>query len=128
MDKIVNVIFNLIANFLCKIASVTGLTYYQINIVVYYIIIPLTWFLLLDIYFQFYYLTLGFVIFLIGFFTGCRDFKSYSDWLFNKSYIFLNLFNRLGSNYHKSSVWICVFVPILIYLILFWKIINMEDN
>lgn len=111
-------IFKIVADSLSAIGRKTGLTYNEINIVVYYFIIPFTWLLLLDIIFEFHYLKFSFVIFCLGFIVGCRNFKEYSDWLFDKSVKFLNYFNRFGSNYISSSVWICVSIPILIYSIL----------
>lgn len=113
-----NFIFKIIANLLSNIGSKTGLTYNEINIIVYYFIIPFSWLLLLDIIFDFYYFKFSFAIFCIGFIVGCRNFKSYSNWLFEKSVTFLNYFNRFGSNYIVSSVWICVTIPILIYTVL----------
>lgn len=115
-------IFKLVADFLLKIAEQTGLTYYEINILVYYFFIPFTWFIMLDIIFNWHYLTVGFIVFSIGFFVGCRDFKKYSYWAFYKSVDFLNYFNKFGSNYYASSVWICVSIPIVIYVILFFLI------
>jgi len=113
-------IFNFVARSLYKIASKTGLTYNQINIIVYYFIIPFTWVCLVDIIIHMHYLKLSFAFFVIGFFVGCRNFRTYSDWLFNKSVVFLNYFNRFGSNYVASSVWICVAVPIMIYALLIY--------
>ena len=110
--------FNLVAQFLHQLAKLTNLTYNQINIIVYFAIIPLSWFLLLDLYFSGCYFTFGFVLFLIGFKVGCKNSREYSDELFVKSVHFLNYFNRFGSNYYKSSVWICVLLPILIYILL----------
>lgn len=114
----ITIIFNIIAQFLHQLAKWTNFTYNQINIIVYFAIIPLSWFLLLDLYFSGYFFTIGFLIFLTGFKVGCKNFREYSDELFMKSVHFLNYFNRFGSNYYKSSVWICVLLPILIYILL----------
>ena len=43
-------------------------------------------------------------------------------WLFDKSVLFLNYFDKYGSNYVASSVWICVSLPIAIYAILIFLI------
>ena len=111
-------IFNIIAKSLDKISAVTGYSYNEINILVYYFFMPFTWFLLLDLIFQFHVFKIIFVVFCFGFYVGCMDFKKYSDNLFHKSAIFLNYFNRFGSNYIASSVWICVIAPLLIYVLL----------
>ncbi|SDZ29697.1 hypothetical protein SAMN05444412_109154 [Rhodonellum ikkaensis] len=119
-----NKIFKIIAKLLSFIADKTKLTYNEINIIVYYLLIPFSWLCLLDIIFNFHHLKIAFVIFTIGFFVGCRDFKTYSDWLFAKSVSFLNYFNRYGSNYFASSVWICVSLPILVYGLLLFLILK----
>lgn len=116
----VNNIFKFVANSLYAIARKTGLTYNEINILVYYFFIPFTWLVLIDFIFSFHYLKMAFIVFSFGFFVGCRNFKTYSDWAFYKSVDFLNYFNRFGSNYYKSSVWICVALPLLIYISLIY--------
>ncbi len=111
-------IFRLVAESLLFIGRLTGRTYNEINVIVYYFIIPFTWLWMLDVILNVNYFKWSFLIFTIGFAAGCRDFRSYSDWLFHKSVDFLNYFNRYGSNYVKSSVWICVSLPLLIYMTL----------
>ena len=122
MNKI---IFKIVAYSLSFIGSKTGLTYNEINIIVYYFIIPFSWLCLLDSIFHIHYLKIVFVIFTLGFMVGCRNFKTYSDWLFNKSVSFLNYFNKYGSNYVASSVWICVSLSIVIYAILLYLAIKL---
>jgi hypothetical protein len=117
-------IFNIVARSLHNIALKTGLTYNQVNIIVYYFIIPFTWLCLLDIIFCTHYFKMSFAIFVFGFSVGCRNFRTYSDWLFNKSVVFLNYFNRFGSNYVASSVWICAAAPILVYSVLIYCAAN----
>jgi hypothetical protein len=113
-----NLIFNIVAGGLNLIASITGLTYEEINIIVYYFVIPLTYFILIDKYFKKHYLKIIFVIFSIIFFIAIRSFKEFSEWLFGKSALFLNSFNFLGLDYYYASVIICVFIVILVYIIL----------
>ena len=120
----VTLIFNFVANQLHILARKLNLTYNQINVIVYFFIIPLTWTILIDTYFESYFCTLLFIIFMLGFRVGCTNFKTYADLLFLKSVHFLNYFNRFGSNYYKTSVWICVLVPVLIYIFLFYLILN----
>lgn len=116
----IKLIFYLVANSLLFIARKTNLTYNEINILVYYFLIPFTWLWLADEIVDFHYFKIGFGIFVLGFISGCRNFKTYSDWLFAKSVGFLNYFNKFGSNYFASSVLICVSLPILIYIILIY--------
>jgi hypothetical protein len=120
----IKLIFNIVAKLLIKISSLTGFTYNEINILVYYFFIPFTWSVLLDIIFRFHFFKIAFAIFCLGFYSGCRSFRNYSDWLFDKSVVFLNYFNKFGSNYHASSVWICVTIPLLIYALLIFFIIK----
>lgn len=117
-----SVVFNIVAQALITLSRLTGFTYNEINVLLYYFIIPFTWMILLDSILNINYFKLAGFIFCIVFYAGCRDFRKYSDWLFFKSVIFLNFFNRFGSNYIKSSVWICVSLPILIYTILFYLV------
>ncbi len=111
-------IFKIVASSLSYISRKTGLTYNEINIIVYYFLIPFSWLFLLDIIFQFHYFKIGIVFYTLGFIVGCRNFKAYSDWLFGKSVSFLTYFNKLGISYITSSVWICVSLPLVIYAIL----------
>jgi hypothetical protein len=117
----IKIIFKIVASCLSLIGRKTGLTYNEVNIIVYYFIIPFSWMCLLDVIFQFHFFKLVFAIFTLGFIFGCRNFKTYSDWLFDKSVSFLNYF-KYGSNYVASSVWICVSLPVVIYIILIFLI------
>jgi hypothetical protein len=119
-----NLIFKIVAGLLYFTGRRIGLTYNEINIVVYYFLVPLSWLILLDMIFQFHYFKFTWIIFTTGFAIGCRNFRSYADWLFGKSVSFLNYFNRFGSNYVASSVWICVAVPIVIYSMLIFLLIK----
>ena len=119
----IKLIFNWVALGLFKIAQKTGRTYNEINIIVYYILIPLSWCALLDLYFQIYYLSLAFSLFSVGIILKTKNFRTASDYWFKKSVDFLNYFNRFGSNYFASSVWICVALPICIYLVLFYLLL-----
>ena len=117
-------IFKIVADTLLSIAKKTGLTYNEVNVILYYFVIPFSWFIMLDILFGFHYLTISSIIFTIGFVAGCRNFRAYSDWLFERSVAFLNYFNKYGSNYVKSSVWICLSLPVLIYAVLIFLILK----
>ncbi len=115
----VNKIFASVANVLKRVSKGTGLSYNELNVVVYYFIIPLTWCFLLDKIFGQHYLTMAGLMFGLGVFVGCENFRMFSDDLFYKSVRFLNRFNSFGSNYIVTSVWICVVIPLFIYVLLF---------
>jgi len=57
------------------------------------------------------------------------NFNNFSNELFSLSQDFLNVFNPLGSNYVKSSVIICVLLPIIITGVLIKKAyFNKQDD
>ena len=115
--RIISSIFRKVADVLIYGASVMDITYNEINIIVYYLLIPLTWTIMLDFYIgtPITTYTLIFIWFGIKIGTWGR-FREWSDWAFMCSVDFLNYFNRWGGNYVLNSVVICVFVPILVYV------------
>jgi hypothetical protein len=116
------VVFKIVFSFLSFLVRITGFSYNQINIILYFFCIPFSWLLLLDIIFHFHYLKIAFLSYSIGFLFTCRNFKTFSDHLFYRSVSFLNYFNKYGSNYFKSSVFFCVLIPLIIYFILIYII------
>jgi hypothetical protein len=109
---------------LLKLASMFKLSYHEINIILYFFVVPFSWFVMLDALFHLHYLKLSFAFFCIGFFTGCSDFKPFATSLYRKSVYFLLYFNRFGSNYIASSVLICLVIPICIYALLIYLLIQ----
>ena len=121
-----NVIFWITANLLNQIAKWTGMTYNEINIIVYYLIIPLTWTLMLDIIIGIPIFTPILILAWLYFFVKTRTNEGFRRWCdrgFKDSVEFLLWFKRIGWNYIVSSVIICVVVPIIIYGLLIWGII-----
>lgn len=118
-------IFAIVAGTEHIIAKLTGLTYNEVNIIVYYLIIPLTWTLMIDYLTKMPFLTpmiiIGWIIFL---WKDQKKFRDRCDWAFDKSVDFLLYFKKIGWNYIVSSVIICVVVPVLIYVELIYAIIN----
>lgn len=116
MKKIISIIFYVVMIVLRRLSACFGITYNAINIIVYYMLIPLSWTIMLDIYIQYPLFTYTLVVVWIGIMIGIRGkFITWSDWAYNKSVDFLNYFNRWGGNYVLNSVVICVVVPIAIY-------------
>lgn len=105
-------------------ARLFSLTYNQVNIILYYFLIPMSWLFLLGIVIDSHIGLIIYSAFSLGVFIGCGDFKKFSDRLFNFSARFLNSFGIVGSDYVKSSVIICVALPILIYITLIFLAIN----
>ena len=119
MKKIISIIFYVVMIVLRRLAACFSITYNAINIIVYYMLIPLSWTIMLDIYIQYPLFTYTLVVVWIGIMIGIRGkFITWSYWAYNKSVDFLNYFNRLGGNYVLNSVVICVVVPIAIYVTL----------
>ena len=118
-------VFAIVAGTEHIIAKLTGLTYNEVNIIVYYLIIPLTWTLMIDYLTEMPFLTpmiiIGWIIFL---WKDQMKFRDRCDWAFDKSVDFLLYFKKIGWNYIVSSVIICVVVPVLIYVELIYAIFN----
>lgn len=109
-----NEIFDLVYNFLKWLSSTTGLTYREVNILVYFFLIPslfvyLVGRLLRSKFPILVFLSLSLISILI-----IPDFERFSDRLFEKSVDFLEWFEIIGLNYIQASVIICVFIPILL--------------
>ena len=115
--KIVSSIFREIAEVLYKGASTIGITYNEINIIVYYLLIPLTWTIMLDFFIGTPIITYALIFIWFGIKIGTWGrFHEWSDWAFMRSVDLLYFFNRWGGNYVLNSVIICVLVPIVIYI------------
>jgi hypothetical protein len=110
-----NTLFNLVADWLRWIAAVSGLTYNEINIVVYYIVLPFVYVALVDRILRRHILKVGYVLFWVVLLCVIRDFRGFSDWLFQRSVEFLLLFGRFGLNYVAASVVVCVVLPGLVF-------------
>ena len=117
-------IFDRVVKILLGYARALKISYYAVNILLYYFIVPFSWLILLDMIFDFHYFKIGFALFSLGFFFYCKDFEAFSLNLYRRSVDFLNYFNRFGSNYVSSSVYICVLIPLLIYVGLIYLLVN----
>ena len=117
MRHLILVIFKKVAYALYNGASAIGITYNEINIIVYYLLIPLTWTIMLDFYISTPITTYALIFIWFGIKIGTWGrFREWSDWVFMRSVDFLNYFNRWGGNYVLNSVIICVLVPLFIYI------------
>jgi hypothetical protein len=114
-----NTIFKIVYIVLKKLSAATGLTYNEINIVVYYIIIPMIYFVMIDKIFKKHIFKIVFAC-VVATTVFLVDFKLFSDTLFAGSVRFLLWFKVIGWNYTVSSVIICVIVPILLFGVLFY--------
>jgi hypothetical protein len=116
--SVITVIFDKTAHVLQRMAQMLNLTYNQVNIIVYYMVVPCSWLIMLDFIIGCWPLTtvLWIVTCLIVWWCNRRDFSRWFDEMFRKSVDFLLWFRRIGWSYYKASVIICVAVPLLIYL------------
>lgn len=108
-------IFLIVQKSLEWIAKKTQLTYREVNIILYYFLIPFTWTLMIDYVFRLpFVLSIVYCLFSIIVFLSCKNFKKFCDQLFDKSIYFIESFG----NYYTFSVVLCVAVPIVIYIVL----------
>lgn len=113
-----NLVFTLVALALDWIASKTGLSYNEINIVAYYIALPLVYVALIDRILHRHLLKIIFSLSWVLILFSIKDFSAFSDTLFKWSVDFLMLFSVVGLNYVAASVVICVILPGIVFLIL----------
>ena len=118
-------IFAVVAGVEHVIAKLTGSTYNEVNIIVYYLLIPLSWTVMIDYLTKLPFLSPMFVFaWIVLLWKDPMKFRDRSDWAFMKSVDFLLWFKRIGWNYVVSSVIICVIIPILVYVELIYAIIK----
>lgn len=116
---IVNNIFGIVAYSLNVIAKRLHLTYNEINIIVYYLLIPLSWAVMIDHLIGMPILTGTVVCIWLGIFIATRHiFRMWCDWMFEDSVKFLRWFSHIGWNYITASVIICVVIPVGVYITL----------
>jgi hypothetical protein len=109
-------IFELVANVLYNGARMLGITYNELNIIVYIIIIPLVWAYMIDNAYKFHRIKLVYLLFLLLILGLGGTFETNCDRLFTICQRFLCLFYPIGINYTAASVIFCVVAPILIHI------------
>ena len=120
-------IFAVVAGLEHIVAKQTGATYNEVNIIVYYLLIPLSWTVMVDYITMLPFLTpMYIIVWVIFLWKDQMKFRDRCDWAFDRSVEFLLWFKKIGWNYVVSSVIICVVVPVLIYVELIWAIIKLE--
>ena len=125
MGRVVQNIFAIVASSLLWIGRKIGLTYNEVNIVFYYLLIPLSWTIMLDCLIMKPYGTSALLLIWLGILIATRHtFREWCDWAFQDSVDFLNWFNRWGGNYVLNSVIICVLVPLFVYGILIYLLMT----
>lgn len=103
-----NTVFLITVKILLIIASKLRLTYNEVNILIWYIILPVLWGALLSI--LLHTAILFIIVALYAIVLGC-NLRKCSDKLFQKSVQFLQQFNKIGLNYTQASVIVCLVLP-----------------
>jgi hypothetical protein len=117
-------IFGIVAGVEHVIAKLTGATYNEVNIIIYFLLIPLSWASMIDYITRLPLLSPMYLIaWIVFFWKDQMTFRDRCDWAFDKSVEFLLWFKKIGWNYVVSSVIICVVVPLFIYVELIYGII-----
>ena len=112
-------VFSIVYRTLIDLSAATGLSYNEINILVYYLIIPMMFFAMIDKIIGKHFFKIGLVVVWILILI-VTDFNEFSDGLFAASVKFLLMFESIGWNYTVSSVIICVLIPGVIFAALFY--------
>ena len=112
-------VFRIVYLILMQIAQITGLSYREINIIVYFFFIPMIYFVMIDKITKKHILRISLVIFslLVVF---IYDFHEFSDQLFVVAQEFLLSFELVGISYIASSVIFCVIIPVVIFFVLYY--------
>lgn len=110
----VSKLFWWVAKSLQSLARILHLSYNEINIIVYYLLIPLSWCIMLDCLIGMPITTLLLVAVWAVIFLKVKSFLEWCDKGFKLSQRFICFFGE----YVKYSVIICVFIPVLIYAVL----------
>ena len=110
----VSKLFWWVAKSLQSLARILHLSYNEINIIVYYLLIPLSWCIMLDCLIGMPITTLLLIAVWAVIFLKVKSFSSWCDKGFKLSQRFICLFGE----YVEYSVIICVFIPVLIYAVL----------
>ncbi|WP_024480443.1 hypothetical protein [Cellulophaga baltica] len=114
-------IFQVVYKTLKWISEISGLTYHEVNIIVYYMVVPTLFIFLISKILKSKSLHIGFIIFLLFVVFVISDFEKFATALFEGSVNFLNSFSQVGLNYVQASVVICVIIPTAILAaLLYW--------
>ena len=110
-DSLLHQIFMIVMGILQGMAYLFRVSYEAMNIYSYYVLFPLSFFLFLKTSWRYLFFPVSLVFFLIP------DFESISKKIFDHSVDFLNWTAEIfNSDYISMSVYICVLVPVLLYL------------
>ena len=117
-----NDVFKFVYKILIGLSQLTGFSYKAINVIVYYMLIPLIYFYFIDKLIKKNWFKIGFLFSMLGLLLLVDNFEKFAVNVFDESVVFLNWFSIIGWNYVEASVIICVFLPLfflglLLYLL-----------
>lgn len=118
MPMIMNEIFRIVYSALMFISEITGLSYNEVNIIAYYIVLPFIYVALADKIWGKHLLKITYVCVVSLVLLLIPNFRIFSDRLFDDSVRFLLSFEMFGWNYVVSSVMICVVFPGIVFLVM----------
>jgi hypothetical protein len=113
--------FELVASALYNGARFLGITYNELNIIVYILFIPMVWAYMIDKAYKFHRFKMAYLFMVLIFFAG-GTFENNCDAVFLLCQIFLCLFYPIGIDYTVASVIFCVIVPVIFHIWLVWFI------
>lgn len=105
-------IFLVVYSLLHQVSRSSGLSYAEINVIVYYFAIPFVYALLLDIWRGFHWAKIAATSLILLAIVVFSPFREFSDSLFQASVEFLRFFAYLQIDYIQASVFFCVAVPL----------------
>ena len=116
-------LFNLTAGFLQALSLLTGLSYQWWNIVIWFGIIPAVWVYMIGRKTTPLINLLSVALFALMFYKA-----TWNKW-FDQAVIFLNdLCRFLGPDYRQMSVYVCVFIPVFITIVLGYLCLSPKQN
>jgi len=115
--------FQAVAKGLYYSGTLINLSYNEMNIVVYFVIIPLIWAYMIDKMFRFHYVKLSLMLVILFCWLTTNNLNAFCDNLFYTCVIFLYLFRTIGIDYVAASVLFCVVLPIAFHMFL-WRAIK----
>lgn len=119
-----NAAFNIVMVALEWLASLTGFTYVEINIIAYLMILPFLYAAMIDGILRRHWLKIAVVVGWALALMAIPDFGAFSNRVFDVCVVFLNGFSVLGLDYVAASVVVCVILPGLAFagLAVWWII------
>jgi hypothetical protein len=118
----IDAIFQAVAKGLYYSGTLINLGYNEMNILVYFVIIPLIWAYMIDKIFRFHYVKLTIMLVILFCVVTINNLSAFCDDLFYACVIFLNLFRPIGIDYVAASVFFCVVLPIAFHVFL-WRVL-----